>query len=378
MKDKGLLKSLEARLSKGRSLWLTILLCLLAGSMTGYAQSNCFTYEDMETKTIIKGLTETGQAATSLEIPKEVTAVRSGAFTMATTDLAELYIENGGNPTFELGLFGENANTLTKIDMGDGMSVANMIALLQSVGTIKENTTIEASGFTGVKDISNATWSAVTWTNVLSITLPAELIGEQQFGNAEVYGRFNIAKEIITFCGSATFQDIDDGSNQLFYVANYKAEDGRLHIKRVRFIVADEGVLIHRNSDGYADLPRYSGAITTAEQYLYTSNMLKGVTSPTSIESTGGTKTNYILKDGAFHPTTGGTVKANKAYLQIPTAQANAGALTIDFGDETTEIRTTDCTDYMDSDAIYDLSGRRVAKPTKGLYINNGKKYVIR
>ena len=118
---------------------LMLLFLLLAGSMTGYAQSDCFTYED-EGKTIT-GLTGTGKAATSLTIPKEVTKVKSGAFEMATNLLVELYIENGGNPTFESGLFGVNANTLNMIDMGDGMSVANMIALLQSVGTFKEGTT---------------------------------------------------------------------------------------------------------------------------------------------------------------------------------------------------------------------------------------------
>ena len=113
-------------------MWLVML--LLAGSMTGYAQSNYFTYED-EDKTVITGLTNTGLAASSLTIPATVTTVKSGAFTQATSSLKKLHVDNGGNPTFESGLFGENANTLTFIDMGDGMSVSNMIALLQSLGT---------------------------------------------------------------------------------------------------------------------------------------------------------------------------------------------------------------------------------------------------
>jgi hypothetical protein len=264
------------------------------------------------------------------------------------------------------------------IDMGDGMSVANMIALLKSVGTFKEGTEIEASGFSGAKDITSETWDAVTWTNVSSVTLPAELIGDQTFGTAAVYGRFNIAKEIITFCTSATFAD-DANNNMLFYRADAIASDGRLHITRVDYVVAEEGVLIHnaKNTSTYADLLRVS-SVPSAQLALYSTNMLKGVTTPTIIESTDGNNTNYILKDGAFHPTSGGTVKANKAYLQIPTSAAREGALSIDFGDETTEIKTTDFTDYTDSGAIYDLQGRRVSHPTKGLYIINGKKYVIR
>lgn len=242
------------RIQRGKTGILCALL-MVVGSMTGYAQSNCFEYDDND-ETVITGLTEIGQSVSSLTIPATVETVKSGAFTQASSSLTELYVENGGNLTFESGLFGENENTLTMINMGDGMSVANMIALLQSLGTFKEGTTIVADGFSGVKDISNDTWDAVTWTNVSSITLPAQLIAEQQFGAAEVYGRFTIDKELITFCGNATFWDADDGSNQLFYVANYRENDGRLHIERVRYIVAGEGVLIHRldSSKGYADL----------------------------------------------------------------------------------------------------------------------------
>ena len=380
------------RMMRGRLLRLTqdklwlLMLLLLAGSMTGYAQSECFTYED-EGKTIITGLTVTGSERTLLTIPATVTKVKSGTFIMAANGLTSLYIENGGNPTFESGLFGENTNTLTMIDMGDGMSVANMIALLQSVGAFKEGTTISAYGFSGNSDATDATWNTVNWTNVAYVTLPAELVAPTSYGTATVSGRFNINKEIISFCTSATFLDSDNGSNMLFYRADGIAEDGRLHIQRVDYVVAGEGVLIHRteSSQGYCDLERYSGSVS------YASNMLVGVTEPTTIGSTDDDKTNYILKDGAFHPTSGGTVKANKAYLQIPTSAARAGALTISFDDETTEIKTTDFTDYTDSGAVYDLQGRCVGSAEansslftlhsslkKGLYIKNGKKHVIR
>lgn len=343
--------------------WLVMLL-LLAGSMTGYSQSNCFTYE-YEGKTIITGLTDyPGRAATSLTIPETVTKVKSGAFTSASSLLTELYID-GGNPTFESGLFGENPNTLTMIDMGNGMSVVKMIALLQSVGAFKEGTTISAYGFSGNSDATDATWNTVNWKNVSSIILPAELVAPTSYGTASVSGLFNINKEIITFCTSATFQDTDNGSNMLFYRADGIADDGRLHIQRVNYVVAGEGVLIHRtkNSKGYCDLPRYS------ESASYTRNLLKGVTSATEIPAEGKGFKNYILKDGAFHPTSGGTVKANKAYLQIPTSAARE-MLSISFDDEETtgvaEVRSQ--IEDVRGD-VYDLSGRRVAHPTKGLIL---------
>ena len=264
---------------------LMLLFLLLVGANGAYAQSDCFEYEGSG-NTVITDLTKTGMAAISLTIPKEVTKVKSGAFEMATNNLTSLYIENGGNPTFESGLFGENTNTLTMIDMGDGMSVANMIALLQSVGTFKEGTTISAYGFSGNSDATDATWNTVNWTNVAYVTLPAELVAPTSYGMATVSGRFNINKEIISFCTSATFRDTDNGSNMLFYRADDIADDGRLHIQRVDYVVAGEGVLIHRtaSSQGYCDLERYSGSVS------YASNMLVGVTKPTTIGSTDGTK----------------------------------------------------------------------------------------
>lgn len=373
----------ETQLQRGNR-WLLLLL-LVAGSMTGYAQSRYFTYADGSNGTVITGLSEDGAYATSLTIPATVTNVSSGAFANADPKLTSLTIENGGNPTFVGSLFGTKANTLTYIKMGDGMTVANMIALLQSLGTDGPTGTVEASGFTGTPDATADTWNVVTWTNATSITLPAELVGTQTFGSATVYGRFNIDKEIISFCTNATFYDEDDGSNMLFYVADYKAEDGRLHIQRVHFVAAGKGVLIHRldNSSGYCDLKRVSGIPSASDDNnLYTSNMLVGVTKDTPITVTSSSNI-YVLKDGAFHPAKSGTstIKANRAYLQLPSS-ARAETLAIEFPDEETEIKslTPAPSPMEEGSGYYDLQGRKLdTKPTtKGIYINNGKKYIIR
>lgn len=361
-----------------------ILFLLLAGTMTGYAQNNCFTYTN-NGKTIT-GLTDDGSSATELTIPTTVTTVRSGAFSNASSGLTSLTIDDG-NPAFESNLFGEEGtNTLTSIDMGKGMSVANMIALLKSLGTFNAGTTIVAYGFLGEKDSSNETWSTVTWDNVTSITLPAELVGDQEFGTATVYGRFTIDKEIISFCTTATFMD-DENNNMLFYVADSLANDGRLHIQRVWYVAAGKGVLIHRtnSSSGYADLQRtgdLEDGTTQAntDKALYAKNMLVGVTEATKIGKVSGDKTNYVLKDGAFHPTSGGTIKANRAYLQIPNAKARTESLAISFDDETGITDATHLNDKgeMTNDRVYDLQGRKVAPLMKGIYITNGKKYLIK
>ena len=74
-----------------------------------------------------------------------------------------------------------------------------------------------------------------------------------------------------------------------------------------------------------------------------------------------------------------GTISANKCWLAISGSQA-AGArrLSIVFpGGETTGINAVSSAAGA-ADSIYDLSGRRVMQPAKGLYIVNGKKVVVK
>jgi hypothetical protein len=359
---------------------LMLLFLLLVGANGAYAQSDCFEYEGSG-YTVITGLTDKGRAASSLTIPATVTTVNSKAFSNAA-NVSTLIIEAGGNPTFEGKLFGDNkSNTISDIQiLGNSMTVANITALFESLTTRGALSTAYIAGYSG--EWSDITNNAVL-TSGVTVTLPAALVSTQQFGNAKVCGRFEITKEIISFCGNATFQDTDDGSNMLFYIADEcNKEEGYIHIKRVRYIKQGEGVLIHKmkNTSAYADLPVYDGVITGDDATLYNSNLLKGVTTATTIGKTEDDKTNLVLSNGAFHPTSGGTIGANKAYLQVPsTALAAREMLTLSFDEGATAIRLT-TSPTRDEGEWYDLSGRLLnSRPSaKGLYIYNGKKYVIR
>jgi len=360
---------------------LMLLFLLLVGANGTYAQGDCFEYEGSD-NTVITGLTAKGMAAISLTIPATVTTVNSKAFSNAAY-VSTLIIEAGGNPAFEAKLFGDNkSNIISDIQiLGNSMTVANITALFESLTTRGALSTAYIAGYSGEwSDIASNT----VLTDKVTVTLPAALVSTQQFGDAKVCGRFEITKDIISFCGNATFQDTDDGSNMLFYIADEcNKEEGYIHIKRVSYVKNGEGVLIHnlRNTSASADLLRVSDtSITSADNTLYNSNLLKGVTTATTIGKTDGNKTNLVLSNGAFHPTSGGTIGANKAYLQVPTtALAAREMLTLSFDEGATAIRLT-TSPTRDEGEWYDLSGRLLnSRPSaKGLYIYNGKKYVIR
>ena len=87
---------------------------------------------------------------------------------------------------------------------------------------------------------------------------------------------------------------------------------------------------------------------------------------------------------GFYNLTSATSVPAGKAYLETTTAlnPAVAGApilFSFDGNDETANISTTNFTnDTNKSGEVYNLNGQRVAQPTKGLYIVNGRKVVIK
>ena len=87
----------------------------------------------------------------------------------------------------------------------------------------------------------------------------------------------------------------------------------------------------------------------------------------------------YVLYNGEFVKTTSGTIPAFRGYLALDKGQAAGGRLTISFDDEeTTGIARVNGESVATDGAIYTLNGVRVEKPTKGLYIVNGKKVVIK
>lgn len=87
----------------------------------------------------------------------------------------------------------------------------------------------------------------------------------------------------------------------------------------------------------------------------------------------------YVLSDGKFHPVAdaGIVIPAGKAYLPAGSI-SSARALDIVFDAETTGIKVVDNAPQFLDGTFFDLQGRKVAQPKKGLYIVNGKKVIIK
>lgn len=109
-----------------------------------------------------------------------------------------------------------------------------------------------------------------------------------------------------------------------------------------------------------------------------TDNMLKYASENASLNRSAGTL--YVLYNGMFVRATNNTVAAQNVYLQVPVSTPNsARTLSIKGGDGTTAIESVNRIESSDTDRWYDMQGRRIERPTKtGIYLNNGKKVVIK
>lgn len=189
----------------------------------------------------------------------------------------------------------------------------------------------------------------------------------------------NITVPSFNICTYSSLYDLDFSSVSgltAYVISSFNAGEGTLTLTPATTVQAGEGLLLKGNAGEYV-VPR------TTTDATYT-NYLVGVPNTTSVSPTDGDYTNFILANGShginfYVLSKTGNIAAGKAYLQLPTAALNQMSLSKSFSiiDGLTSITNVEI-EKNNSKIFYDLQGRRVEKPTKGLYIVNGKKVIIK
>lgn len=143
-------------------------------------------------------------------------------------------------------------------------------------------------------------------------------------------------------------------------------------------IPANKGVVLVSDTKTTATFTLADASDVVTEQ----KNDLTGVLTDTELSSVESFDQVRIFskKDnvaGFYKPNSGiTTLAANKAYIMAPT---NNEALVLNFaGGEVTGINQATINATEANAPIYDLTGRRVAKAVKGIYVKNGKKFIVK
>lgn len=208
-------------------------------------------------------------------------------------------------------------------------------------------------------------------TKIVVYAKDETVAGAINIATEEGFGTFYTDKNYVLPQGLTAFgyTSIDD-NNTLTKSVEYVAGD---------IVPANTAVVVKGAKGSYNYYNTEEVATKTIEN-----NLLKGVTTDTKIEAKSGVK-RYILTradDGilAFYRTNSGTinVKANRAYLEVPTAMAVAS-----FSLEGSATGINNVVTTAAKQGIYTISGVRLnATTTKelpaGIYIVDGKKVIVK
>ena len=140
-----------------------------------------------------------------------------------------------------------------------------------------------------------------------------------------------------------------------------------------RIVKSEQGVVLKKTTTGDITMTKTNDEATfDFGTYNGLGGTMEGITTTSA-------NNYYVLGGdtngaGFYKLASGGAIGANKAYLTY-TSSAREFFL---FDDDATGIDMP-MVESSEADAVvYDLQGRRVAQPTKGLYIVNGKKVIIK
>ena len=183
-----------------------------------------------------------------------------------------------------------------------------------------------------------------------------------------------------TFCSEYDLDFTDIIGLKAFIASGFSPSTGDLLLTRVYKVPAGEGLLL-KGPEGSYIIPH-----TVTDMYYM--NLLKGVTTATTISPSGEGYTNYILSYGKYDIgfytlSEEGEIGAGKAYLQLPAQSgAQARVIRLVFDDEDNYVNEENGIETI-SEApvlapVFDLQGRRLQQPKRGLYIVNSKKVFIK
>ena len=251
--------------------------------------------------------------------------------------------------------------------------VGNEEVSTETTNATEDNIYEIAEAFQAVGNIYTLKVTNANNTQITKIVVYAKdetIAGAINIATEEGFGTFYTDKNYVLPQGLTAFGYTSIDGNTLTKSVEYVAGD---------IVPANTAVVVKGAKGSYNYYNTEEAATKTIER-----NLLKGVTTDTRFEATSGVK-RYILTradDGilAFYRTNTGNinVKANRAYLEVPTAMAVAS-----FSLEGSATGINNVVTIAAKQGIYTISGVRLnATTTKGLpagiYIVDGKKVIVK
>ena len=186
--------------------------------------------------------------------------------------------------------------------------------------------------------------------------------------------KLTVKKQWVTFCSPATFA-VPDGLKAYTVTAVTEPADGETGVitaTEENYVKAGIPMLIENTN---LETTEFEVDVTETDVTLSGTPTAeyKGVTSATTINAN-----TYVLVDGTFLLTDGGVLPAYNCFFEFSSSSpAPARRYSIAIGENTTAIESIGSA-TLNEGQWYDLQGRRVDQPKRGIYVKNGKKVVVK
>ena len=234
--------------------------------------------------------------------------------------------------------------------------------------------------------------------NKCAVYVPAKMVKTYRESN-ELWNDFIFAvpvvtaKKFVSFCSDVPFTTrqfngkkwVDPTTIRMYWIDKAKNNSSSIIMTPTRdyetkVIPAGFGLVIKatdQGASGYIFMPPVGA--NEKSDLIADNNRMKGVTVRTQmgdIVDANPDNNYYILTENKFRLVESGFLGAGLAYLELPKSFVSAKTIILE-DDVTDGIKLIDG-DEQNAGNIYDIQGRKVETATKGIYIINGKKVVIK
>ena len=266
-----------------------------------------------------------------------------------------------------------------KVEIPGGIDVPewnDVVGLSDSQYTI-EDLTPETTYEVQVQAYGEAVISAWTESTIFTTLAETEIIVTVSEGATD--GEYNYAT---MFYGDKNLSVPEVIKAYTATVAN-----GEITLHEISGAIPAGTAVVLRTDSKLRETTDFEFSIVDEAEDIEADNMLKGSDEATTV-SGNGFKYYMLSLNGDSEPgsigfyfdkeSNGGIQLKNgahKAYLAVPEVEAAKG---YPFGGDATGIEGLNVNDNDNVNEVYDLQGRRVVRPAKGIYIVNGKKIVVK
>ncbi len=337
---------------------------------------------------------------------------KAGTVTI-TASSAETATYDAGEATYTITVFDANAKGTEK----NPYTVTEALTLIDALADNGKIQSVYVKGAVNEVTSFNSTYNSLTYyiEDLTDNTKTLYVYGGKNLGNTDFTGTsdLSVGDELVIFGTLQKYVKNSETTPEFTsnnYIVQYKPDGSTTEVKaatitadKYKTYVSTENLLVPAGVTVYIATGETASTLTltsvekikagtpvilfseTADTYQFEITD-DAVTYPATnlLKISDGTAVNGVFvlaKSGdnvGFYKWMGGALSAGRVYVDAP---ANAARDYLEFTFEesdVTAISEVTNTNRTNNTNVYDLQGRKVAQPTKGLYIVNGRKVIIK